>query len=95
MRDIAEVTRQIANGVRSLDRKTKLSVVYRSTVRPGTIEGLIIPIFRSVLAGALDVIEVAYNSEFLREATAVHDFFHPPKIVVGTHEDRSARALRR
>lgn len=86
MRDIAEVTRQIANGVRALDRKTRLTVVYRSTVRPGTIEGLIMPIFRSALAGALDIVEVAYNPEFLREATAVHDFFHPPKIVVGTHD---------
>ena len=33
MRDIAEVTRQIANAPR-LNRKEKLTVVYRSTIRP-------------------------------------------------------------
>ncbi len=86
MRDIAEVTRQIANSVRSLNRKDKLTVVYRSTIRPGTIDGLILPIFKSALGSALDVIEVVYNPEFLREATAVQDFFDPPKIVVGTHD---------
>ena len=86
MGDIAEVTRQIANAARSLDRKDKLTVVYRSTFRPGTIEGLILPIFKSVLGDALDVIEVVYNPEFLREATAIHDYFHPPKIVMGTRD---------
>jgi GDP-mannose 6-dehydrogenase len=86
MRDIAEVTRQIANAVRSSDRKERLTVVYRSTIRPGTIDGLILPIFESAVEPALEVIEVVYNPEFLREATAVHDFFNPPKIVVGTHD---------
>ena len=86
MRDIAEVTRQIANAVRSIDRKDKLTVVYRSTIRPGTIDGLILPIFEAALGSATDRIEVVYNPEFLREATAVHDFFNPPKVVVGTHD---------
>ena len=86
MSDIAEVTRQIANGVRSLNREDKLTVVYRSTICPGTIDGLILPIFKSALGGALDPIEVVYNPEFLREATAVHDYFNPPKIVVGTRD---------
>ena len=92
MRDIAEVTRQIANAVRSLDRKDKLTVVYRSTIRPGTIDGLILPIFEAALGTATDKIEVVYNPEFLREATAVQDFFHPPKVVVGTRDGKpSAR----
>jgi len=86
MRDIAVVTRQIANAVRSLNRKEKLTVVYRSTIRPGTVDGLILPIFKSALGEAHDIIEIVYNPEFLREATAVYDFFNPPKIVVGTHD---------
>jgi GDP-mannose 6-dehydrogenase len=86
MRDVAEVTRQIAHAVRSMGRKEKLTVVYRSTIRPGTIDGLIQPIFESALGDAGDLIEVVYNPEFLREATAVQDFFNPPKIVVGTRD---------
>ena len=88
MRDIAEVTRQIANAVRHTGRKEKLTVVYRSTIRPGTIDGLILPIFQSALSDVHDLIEIVYNPEFLREATAVHDFFDPPKIVVGTSDGK-------
>jgi GDP-mannose 6-dehydrogenase len=86
MRDIAEVSRQIANGVRSVNRRERLTVVYRSTIRPGTIEELIEPIFKSALEDAQDLIEIVYNPEFLREATAVKDFFNPPKIVIGTRD---------
>ena len=94
MRDIAEVTRQIANGVRATGRTEAFTVVYRSTIRPGTIDGLILPIFKAALGDARGLIEVVYNPEFLREATAVKDFFHPPKIVVGTADGQpSARVV--
>lgn len=93
MRFIAEVTRQIAAEVRP-DRSAPLTVVYRSTIRPGTIEELIRPIFEARLGEATDAaIEIVYNPEFLREATAVHDYFAPPKIVVGTQNGRSCERL--
>ena len=38
--------------------------------------------------------EVASNPEFLREGTAVDDFFHPDRIVVGVESERSAAKLR-
>ena len=38
--------------------------------------------------------EVASNPEFLREGTAVDDFFHPDRIVVGVESERSAVKLR-
>jgi len=37
---------------------------------------------------------VASNPEFLREGTAVGDFFHPDRIVVGVEDERSAATLR-
>lgn len=83
---VAEVTRQIAETV-SPDRARPLTVAYRSTFRPGTVEQLVGPIFRSLLgARAGTAVEIVYNPEFLREATAVQDFFAPPKIVVGTRD---------
>lgn len=86
MRHIAEVTRQIAAAT-SRRRGQPLTVAYRSTVRPGTIEGLIEPIFRAELGDAFDMaIELVYNPEFLREASAVSDYFEPPKIVIGTKD---------
>jgi GDP-mannose 6-dehydrogenase len=88
MSSIAEVSRQIAATI-DPDRKKPLTVVYRSTMRPGATEELIIPIFRTVLGEeGLRAVEVVYNPEFLREASGVRDFFQPPKIVIGTADGR-------
>jgi len=81
---ISEVSRQIASAVTS-NRPSPLTVVYRSTIRPGTLDTLISPIFEAELGDRLnDAVELVYNPEFLREATAIEDYFHPPKIVIGT-----------
>ena len=81
---IVQVTRAIAASIKP-DRTKPLTVVYRSTMRPGTTEQMILPIFRSLLGEASDrLIELVYNPEFLREATAIEDYFNPPKIVLGT-----------
>ncbi len=37
---------------------------------------------------------VASNPEFLREGTAVHDFFHPDRIVIGVEDKESEQQLR-
>ncbi len=84
---IAEVSRQIARVV-SPSRKEPLTVVYRSTIRPGTIETVIQPIFRAILGPSMPLVALVYNPEFLREASAVADYFAPPKIVVGTADGK-------
>lgn len=83
---IVQVTRQIAQAVKP-GRAAPLTVVYRSTMRPGTIDQIIAPIFRTTLGDdAEGLVELVYNPEFLREASAIDDYFHPPKIVIGTHD---------
>lgn len=42
-----------------------------------------------------DEADVVSNPEFLREGTAVSDFLHPDRIVVGTGSDRAFRLLQR
>lgn len=99
MRYIARVTEDIAESLarHSDAREQPLTVVFRSTFRPGTIEELVQPIFQSLLGSDFEnQVEIVYNPEFLREATAVADYFSPPKIVVGTRggeESASMEAL--
>ncbi|WP_172332413.1 nucleotide sugar dehydrogenase [Mangrovicoccus sp. HB161399] len=91
---IAGVSRQIAKALESRRHGKPLTIAYRSTVRPGTIEELIEPIFRSVLGAETESrAELVYNPEFLREGSAVKDYFHPPKTVIGTRDGRPNAAM--
>ena len=92
---IAQVTRSIAAALEP-GRDKPLTVAYRSTMRPGSMENIILPIFRGRFGDATDqMIELVYNPEFLREATAIADYFAPPKIVVGTFGSRPSAAMDR
>lgn len=93
MHYIIEVTRQIAGAI-DKNRTRPLTVAYRSTIRPGTIEGLIGPIFRGRLGDATDrLVQLVYNPEFLRESSAVQDYFEPPKVVIGTADGKPNAAM--
>jgi len=89
---IAEVSRQLAELVKAYPNGS-LTVAYRSTIRPGTMEELIQPIVDSVLGDEASRIELVYNPEFLRESSAVKDYFSPPKIVIGTKTGDRCTAL--
>jgi GDP-mannose 6-dehydrogenase len=59
-------------------------IVMRSTMLPGTMRETVIPLlekFSGKKAG--EEFGLCINPEFLREGTAVHDYFHPPKTVIG------------
>jgi GDP-mannose 6-dehydrogenase len=81
---IAQVTRDIAGALKA-DRAKPLTLAYRSTMRPGSCENIIWPIIEAALGDrAAATVELVYNPEFLREASAIEDYFNPPKIVIGT-----------
>ena len=91
---IVQVSREIAAAV-DRDRVDPLTVVYRSTIRPGSIDTLIAPIFQAALGDRFGAVELVYNPEFLRESIAVKDFFAPPKIVIGTRDGRPSPKMSR
>ncbi len=66
-------------------------VALRSTVLPGTSQGLAIPTLERASGRRAGVdFGVCHNPEFLRESTAVADFRNPPKTVIGATDSRSA-----
>lgn len=91
---IADVSQQIAQALKGGKRSTPLAVAYRSTIRPGSVQDLIGPIFQGILGEETDTqIDLVYNPEFLRESSAVKDYFEPPKIVIGTADAQPNAAM--
>jgi GDP-mannose 6-dehydrogenase len=66
------------------------TVVFRSTMLPGTCADLLIPILEKSSGKSAGIdFGVATNPEFLREGSSVRDFFEPPKTVIGQLDERS------
>ena len=70
------------------------TVVFRSTMLPGTCLNLLVPILEKSIGGTAGVdFGVAVNPEFLREGTSVRDFFDPPKTVIGELDPASGAVV--
>jgi GDP-mannose 6-dehydrogenase len=69
-------------------------VTIRSTVLPGTVENIIIPLLeqKSHKKVSRDF-GVCMNPEFMRETTAVNDFYHPSFTIIGQQDQRSGNLL--
>ena len=89
---LEQVCREIGH---ALQERSGYTVVVRSTVLPGTIEGLVIPALRGGMRHRFrDGLKVAVNPEFIREGTALQDFLHPPFTLVGSESAAAADCLR-
>lgn len=90
---VAESSRQIAHALQK-SRADALTVTYRSTFRPGTMDSTVRRIFESILGDEVDSrVELVYNPEFLRESSAIFDFHNPPKVVIGTDGGRRCQRM--
>ena len=76
------------------DKKSRHIVVVRSTVLPGSTERVVIPALEANSGKNIHQgFGVCYNPEFLREGTAVNDFFNPPKTIIGEICEEDGDAL--
>ncbi len=68
-------------------------VVVRSTVLPGTTDGLVIPTLEAASGRRVGEFGVCVNPEFLQEGRALHDSLNPSHIVIGEADRRSGLRL--
>lgn len=70
------------------------TVIVKSTVVPGSTEDVITPILAEESGKTVgEEFGVGMNPEFLREGTAVQDFLHPDKVVLGADDPRALQDM--
>lgn len=84
---VTKVCEQI--GMAISRKRTRHTVVIRSTVAPGTTLNVLKPVLEENAKGkAGGDFGLAMNPEFLREGTSIKDFYNPPYTLIGTDDDQ-------
>ena len=93
--DLDYVSRVCAElGAALRDKEEFHVVVVRSTMLPGSMSKVVIPVLEEMsgkMAGK--DFGACINPEFLREGTAVQDFYHPAKTVIGESDEDSGNIV--
>lgn len=89
---VRKVCEQIGAALR--DKDGFHVVVARSTMLPGSMRSVVIPTLEEASGKKAGVdFGVCNNPEFLREGTAVYDYHHPPKTVIGETDTKAGDVL--
>jgi UDPglucose 6-dehydrogenase len=92
LQSLKDAAMSIAKAIK-LDNRYR-TIIIKSTILPGTIENIIMPILEkeSGKRAGRDF-DIGTNPEFLKEGSAVHDFFLPDRIIIGTQNQKTRTVL--
>jgi len=92
LQQILRVVERVGELLRNSDNYHVVTI--RSTVLPGTVENIVIPLLeqKSYKKVSRDF-GVCMNPEFMRETTAVNDFYHPPFTIIGQQDQQSGNIV--
>jgi len=69
-------------------------VVMRCSIPPGATLKVMVPEIEKASGLKMgDDFGICFNPEFLREGTAIADFYDPPKTVIGANDERAAKIV--
>ena len=91
LQHVATAARQIGAWLKSAGRF--VAVVVKSTVVPGTTDGLVRGILEEASGKKRGEFGLGMNPEFLREGNAVEDFMNADRIVLGRDDAETGRLL--
>ncbi len=93
--DLSYVRRVCEEIGSALKKKDSFHVVVgRSTMLPGSMRSMVIPTLEASSGKRAGVdFGVCNNPEFLREGTAVYDYYNPPKTVIGESDAHAGDML--
>jgi GDP-mannose 6-dehydrogenase len=70
-------------------------IVVRSTVLPGTVAGVFVPLVEKHSGRRCgDGFDICFQPEFLREGTSIRDYDAPPFTVIGAESERAVAQLK-
>ena len=92
---VCAVSAELAQALRTRDAdREPLIVAYRSTMYPGAMEEIVQPVLIDAAGEAPGTrFEAVLNPEFLRESTAIQDYYAPSRVVVGEREPGVTRRM--
>jgi len=88
---VRQAATEVGQGLR--DSPAYHVVVVKSTVVPGTTDGVVRSIVQEASRRTSAEFGLCMNPEFLREGSAVSDFLEPDRIVIGQSDERAGQPL--
>lgn len=92
LRYIEQVTKEIGEVLK--EKLEYHAVIVKSTVVPGTTDQVVLSLLESNSGKKAGIdFGVGMNPEFLREGSAIMDFMHPDRIVIGGIDEKTQKKL--